>query len=215
MAEANQEVTFNVDKDEVAGTLEQLMAVDATEIEENYGPEKLPEGTYHFRVKQAELDTREMAKDKKKHPGVMVDRAVFALAYEVINVHTLKDATLDPADYIGSEHYESFAIFDLERDVGRLKGLMKMAGYVPPSNMIKDMLMGFVGHEFVAVIKYRKDKSDPTNFYANIDVKACSPLATGQAAPQPQPAAPAQAAPAQTEAAPTAAAGKFAFGGAA
>ena len=180
-------ITFKADDEDVSASISQLLQTDVTEVEENYGPERLPAGTFHLRVKNAEVVMRTMALDKKKHPGVEVDRGVYSFEFEVLNVLSLKDPTLDEADYIGSAHYEGFAIFDFVRDTGKVKALIKQAGYVPPSNVIADMLAGFINHEFVGVIKQRKDRNDPDTVYSNLDLKACQPVATMQGAvAQPQ-----------------------------
>ena len=188
----SEAITFQLDGKDVSADIEQLLEQDVSSIEENYGFTQLPTSTNHFRVKKAEVEVREMAVSRKT-PDIKVKRACFVFEFEVRNCLAVKDPSVNPQDLIGAIHYESWPIFDWENDNGKVNALFKGARFVPPSGKVKDRLSAFIGYEFVAVVKQRKDRDDPDKIYCNIALREVQPLASGQTEAQLQPPTEAEA----------------------
>lgn len=157
-----------------AASLDDIAGVDMNDVEEYRGGEPTPEGVFEWRIKGAEMGTKEVNdKDEGK-----VNRAVVLFELEAIACRQCKDTGLDPAQLVGTEHNEMFFIKDLAKDLGRLKAFMQDMG-LQGAGPLKDLLAGAQGHEFVAAIRHRKDKNDASRVYANIDFKTVSPMNTG------------------------------------
>lgn len=150
-------------------SLADLAGIDMADVVENRGPEPLPAGVYEFTVKEAELKTRE---------SKGVNKPVVELKLEVASCLVLVNSELAPEDYEGQLHFETIWITDVAKDLGRVKALMVDAG-LEGSGPVNDLLMSFIGHNFIAPIKHRKNPNDADIIYANIDSKKVRPAIEG------------------------------------
>jgi len=141
------------------------------EVEENTGGDTTPAGVYQFAVRKAERSTTERTIN-----GTKVTVPMYKFEFEAVNVLALTDPNLELASQVGRKHFESIAIVDLKKDLGRVKALMERGGYATAGIAMVDLMLGFVGHEFVALVKNRKSKDDADVVYANIDLKKIKPV---------------------------------------
>lgn len=143
----------------------QLASIDFSQVEE-YRFEARPAGLYHWRVKNAELASREqLAGDGSQNK---VNRPVINLELEVVNCFSLVDGSLNPADQIGATHNEGISLADLAKGLGRFKALCVDAGYNAVGDL-NSVISGMKGFQFVSAIKTTKSKQDPDRSFSNID----------------------------------------------
>lgn len=116
-------------------------------------------GAMQFKVKEMKLDTVDTQKGTK---------AVVNVALEITNVITLLDDTLNAEDIIGKTHNETFWITNPVDDIGRVKAFMTDSGF-QGSGTLQELMEGFTDHEFLGVIKHKRDKNDADKIYANLD----------------------------------------------
>jgi len=155
--------------DEVV-SLADLAGLDISEVQMNRGPVATPVGVFEFIVKEAVIGHKAVKKD-----GVEINKPTVEFKLEIADVITMVDAELEPDDFIGETHFETFWISDLKKDVGRVKALMVDAGF-EGAGPFQELLDAFVGHNFIGAIKQRKDRNDPDRIYANLDSKKITPV---------------------------------------
>lgn len=181
----NTVVTFRYDGKDQASNINDLLDADVQGLEPNYGFTVTPAGTFHLRTKKAFMEIREMAESKGS--SVRVNRAVYILEFEIMNVINLADSTVVEESLIGKPHNEMYTVFDFTDDTGKIVAIFEESGFIPTTYKIREMLNEFVGHEFLAVIKTRKDKNDPSKQYSNIDLRGIKPLSQAVEQPEEQP----------------------------
>lgn len=162
-----------------AVSLEDLMSIDLTDVEEFRGGETLPEGIFEWRIKSAIMDVAEV---NDKELGQKVRRARVMFGLEAIACRQVKDMAIDKDTLVGAEFNERFFIKDALKDIGRVKSFLVDIG-MQGSGPLQQLLDATVGHEFVAGIKHTKDKNDTSRVYANLDQKTIKPLGGDAAAP--------------------------------
>ncbi len=175
----NMDVTVQVGSGATAqmASLADLAGIELAQVEANFGFAPTPAGTYVFRVKSTELVAKEMT-PRGETEKITVPAVVFI--FSAVNCLNLNDKTKDPASYVDVEHMETFFIRDLQQDLGRCRALMESAG-LQMIGSFQDLLDGFIGTEFTAVITNRADKNDKDRIYANLNLKMVAPHGGGDA----------------------------------
>lgn len=181
--ETNEVFSVVIDGENLNISLADLAGLDIGEIEPYRGMEIAPEGVAEWRVARYEMGTMEV--NDKTSPTGRAMRGFVSLTCEAIAYRSMRDTSLNPADYAGTEVRHMFFIGNIRKDIGKIVSFMQDTGYTPAPNSLKESLEQYVGHEFLAAVRHRKDANDPDRVYANFDLKTLRPL-------QAQPAQPAQ-----------------------
>jgi hypothetical protein len=143
---------------DVMTNLAELAGVDMSQVQEVRGF-LTPAGILQLRGVKGSLDI--MGTEEGK-PAVIFE-------FEIKDVKTLSDKTLDPNEVIGKKHREVFFLSEKE-DLGRVKAFCIDCGASNGMGSLGQIVEAVGnGHEFYAQINHRKNKNDPNQVYANID----------------------------------------------
>lgn len=149
---------------DIESTLAQLADMDVSGIDE-IRSEKLPVGTYAFRVVAAE-GPKEAKPDKDENP-----RAEVLFELEVVEVEKLlKNDGPTPESLIGKKQTERNFITlnsDAEKGIGRIRAFIADIGC---NNVGKlgDIITATTGHVFKAGVIHSPDKNDKNVSYARL-----------------------------------------------
>lgn len=146
-------------------SLADIAGVDMSEVAE-YRLVVTPAGKWHFRIMDMKLGTME-ATNKEDPSGPKINKAVVQTECEAQNCLALIDDTLDPANFVGRKHNETFWLNDLAMDLGRVKAFLVDIG-LDGNKPFQELLDEAHGMEFVCDITNVKDKNDPDRVYANM-----------------------------------------------
>lgn len=154
-------------------SLMQIAGVDMSAVEEvRYFP--FAKGSYMWRVKSAELGTKEIKEIEKP-------LAVFEL--ECVNCFAVFETDKAPEDFVGKVMKHDVTMFeDLEEFIGRTKAFIVDIGGVA-SGPFQNALAGTVGVLFNSNVSHRLDKNDKSKSYPFIALDTIAPVAATEAAP--------------------------------
>ena len=182
---SDEQMPVKIAGDTHLATLAQISQLDITGVDAFRGG-RTPAGVFHWRVKECNLGDREF-NDSESESG-KTRRPYIELLLEASNVESLADKSLDPAEYIGTEHRELMIVRDFNRDVGRFIALLEDSGFTFRGNLA-DTCDAFQGHEFIAPVKHTADRNDKDRIYANLMYDKVAPMVGAAPAAPATPAA--------------------------
>lgn len=152
--------------EEAEVSLADIAGIDMNAVEEFEGGfEPTPKGVYLWNCTDALLDSVETKNGLS---------AVIRFDLECVECYAIMSDDKDEESMVGWKHQETIFVGDLAKSVGQAKFLMMHAGFTG-SGTLEKMLDAFVGTQFIAPVKQRKDKNDTDRVYANIVIAKVTP----------------------------------------
>lgn len=146
-------------------SLMDLAGIEMGEVEE-FRASVTPAGTFLWRVVESKLEARE-ATNKDDPDGPKIHKPTISFELESQNCLALTDEKLDPANYVGTKHHETFWINNADKDIGRVKAFLVDIGLTGVGSLT-DLLAQAQGVEFVSFVTNVPNKDNPDFIYANI-----------------------------------------------
>ena len=145
-----------------------LLGSDVSAVSPFFGFEKFPEGLYDWTLKDADITVRDTKNGKM---------ACIYFEWIATNVHTLKDASIDPAEVLGREYMDNIFVHDPMRAIGQARAIIEQAGGSWGTSL-PDNLAAFkaAAPGVTFGITQSKDKNDPDKVYSNTDMRSIKPL---------------------------------------
>lgn len=176
MSEENTSVKVRADNNMTEVSVMDLLNLSPEAFEEVRGTLVAPAGIVQLRVKEWKQDVREMRRtdiDGERHKT-----AVIMFDFEILGYEKVKDASVEPQDWVGKKFQEMFSIRDVREDIGRVKAFCTDIGVSGNFESFTDMLNDTINREFVTSISHNKYKDNNGNerVAANMDRSAVSPL---------------------------------------
>lgn len=151
--------------DEEVGLMD-IAGLEMDDVQE-YRLQVTPAGKYHWRIVESKLDHLNVRRDKDGDPQDKVEKPVIQFELEAQNCFALVDDKLDPSNFVGQKHTETFFITDPQKDLGRVKAFLVDIG-LEGKGTLQSLLDTAHGMEFVSDVTNRPDKNNPDFIYANL-----------------------------------------------
>lgn len=148
-------------------SLADIAGLDMSDVQE-YRGFLFPIGTYRWGILEAKLD-------KVKRQDQLCAAAIFKLHVKEVLAAVYPDG-MNEEEIVGKEFTHTFAIQDIQKDLGRIKAFLVDVGVSGKGGM-QDLLNSAVDHDFIAPMKQTADKNDKDVIYCNLVLNKIKPAA--------------------------------------